>query len=489
MIPILTVELRDDRDVVVVRQRARQISHLLGFDALTQTRVATAVSEVARNTVEYADGGRVLLGVDPTASLFTVRISDRGSGMPPFAAAFDQLAGALDGSHTGHPERDAGLVAARHLSERFDVRAEPGFGVTITIGRSLPRSDTEFGIADVARITRELASSRTHGSLDEVRQQNHELLQALDELRARQLEVERLVVALEHTNGELEETNRGVVALYAELETANDAERVARTEAEQTNKAKSDFLANMSHELRTPLNAISGYVDLLLMGIRGPITEQQTQDLGRVKSSGQYLLSLVNDVLNFARLGAGQVSTNIQEVPLNTTLAGIDAMIAPQVKTKKLEYRFEACDPTLTVRADQDKMRQILLNLITNAVKFTDAGGSITLACHAEECRVHTVVSDTGRGIHPDRLISIFEPFVQIDRHLTASSQQGVGLGLAISRELARKMSGDLTVVSSPGKGSTFTMTLPRGEDLPVWLSPAAAELRLEPGEQPDTVP
>lgn len=456
MIPILTVDLKDDRDVVVVRQRARQISRMVGFDAVTQTRVATAVSEIARRAVEHAGGGSILLGVDPTESLFTIRVTDRGPGI-------QRNAQVLDHTYAADPERGVGLIAARRLSERFDVHSDPGYGTTVTLGWSLPKNDIEFGDGDVARIARELATSHPHSSLDELRKQNQELLETLEELRARQQEVERLVIALERTNRELAETNRGVVALYAELETANDAERTARTDAEHANTAKSEFLANMSHELRTPLNAISGYVELLSMGIRGPVTALQLEDLRRVKSSGQYLLSLVNDVLNFARLDAGQVNTNIEDVPLNETLAGIDEMIAPQLKAKHLLYSFEPCDPTLTVRADQDKVRQILLNLLTNAVKFTDAGGSVAVRCDTDECGVRVVVSDTGRGIDSNKLTSIFEPFVQVDRHLTVSSQQGVGLGLAISRDLARNMDGDLTATSTPGEGSTFRLALPRG--------------------------
>ncbi len=467
MVDILTVRLTNEHDVVLVRQRARQIMRLLGFDALSQTRVCTAVSELARNAVQHAGGGKIMFGVDPGAARFTVRVVDRGPGAPNV----EHLLAKASGPVTAH---GLGLPGARRLSETFDVEAIPGVGTTVTLGRALPGSSRVFGMADVARITQELAASRPHGSLDEVREQNQELLTALDELRARQADVERLVVELERTNAELAETNRGVVALYAELETANDAERTARKEAEHANKAKSDFLANMSHELRTPLNAIAGYVDLISMGIRGPVTDIQLEDLRRIKASEQYLLSLVNDVLNFARLGAGQVNMNIADVSMKETLAGLDSMVAPQLRSKEMTYCFDTCDPALTARADHDKMRQILLNLITNAVKFTELGGSITVACHADDTQVYVTVRDTGRGIRSDQMYSIFEPFVQIDRHLTAASQQGVGLGLAISRELARKMDGDLSVISNPGSGSLFTLRLPRaiGEHPALTVSP-----------------
>jgi PAS domain S-box-containing protein len=238
-------------------------------------------------------------------------------------------------------------------------------------------------------------------------------------------------------------------------------EQAARREAEQANHAKADFLATMSHELRTPLNAIAGYTDLLSMGVRGPVGEEQLEDLRRIKKSAQHLLSLINDILNFARLEAGQVELRIGRVPMHETLASVEALVAPQVRERGLRYTYAGCEDGVAARADAEKVQQILLNLLTNAVKFTDAGGEVRVACGDGDGRVWVEVADTGRGIPADRLDTIFEPFVQIDRHLTHESQQGVGLGLAISRDLARAMGGDLTATSAPGVGSTFRLTLP----------------------------
>ena len=240
-----------------------------------------------------------------------------------------------------------------------------------------------------------------------------------------------------------------------------EAER-ARTVAEEANRAKSAFLAAMSHELRTPLNAIGGYVELIEMGLRGPVTEQQREDLRRIQRSQQHLLGLINDVLNFVRLDTGHTRYHIERVPVGATLQFVEELVLPQIRAKGLRYDRPAIDPELSMRADPERARQILVNLLTNATKYTDAGGAIEVACSSAEAKVSIRVRDTGAGIPADRLDDIFEPFVQVGRNLHQPSD-GVGLGLAISRDLARKMGGDVTVESAIGVGSVFTLTLPVG--------------------------
>ena len=217
----------------------------------------------------------------------------------------------------------------------------------------------------------------------------------------------------------------------------------------------------MSHELRTPLNAIAGYADLLRMGLRGPVTDEQLADLERITRSERTLLSLVNDVLNYARMEAGHVHYADERVVVGSLLADIEALVSPQLRAKNLRFALGTCDHDLAVRADADKVRQILVNLISNAVKFTEPGGSIEITCESDARHVTIRVRDTGVGIPPDKLQLIFEPFVQLDRSLT-STKEGSGLGLAISRDLARAMGGDLGVESSVGFGSSFVLTMGR---------------------------
>jgi signal transduction histidine kinase len=240
----------------------------------------------------------------------------------------------------------------------------------------------------------------------------------------------------------------------------------ARDAAEHANRAKSDFLAVMSHELRTPLNAIGGYAELMQLGIYGGVTAEQERALGRIARSQQHLLGLINDVLNFAKLNAAKVQFDVRDVPVNDALAAVEAMAAPQIAAKGHRYRCGACDPAVTVHADRDKLQQIVLNLLSNAVKFTPDGGTIAVDCTVDDAAVRLRVRDTGVGIPPDRLRHVFEPFVQLDRALNRP-HEGVGLGLAISRDLAIGMKGALLAESTPGEGSTFTLVLPRGADAP----------------------
>jgi signal transduction histidine kinase len=219
----------------------------------------------------------------------------------------------------------------------------------------------------------------------------------------------------------------------------------------------------MSHELRTPLNAIAGYAELMRMGIRGPVTPEQQADLDRIKRSQRNLLSLINDVLNYAKLEAGHIDFDTRDVPLHNFLADIEALVTPQLQGKGLRYEYDECDNGLAVKADAEKMRQIVLNLLSNAIKFTPTGGTISILCDEDADRVRITVRDTGVGIPSDKITAIFEPFIQLDRQLT-SAHEGTGLGLAISRDLARGMGGDLTAESTPGEGSAFTVELPRGD-------------------------
>ena len=242
-----------------------------------------------------------------------------------------------------------------------------------------------------------------------------------------------------------------------------EQEQAARSAAEEANRAKTDFLRMMSHELRTPLTAIQGYLELLEMGIYGGMTDEQITILRRIESNERHLLAIINDLLDFARVDARRVELRITPLPVRDIRLAVDPVCRPQIDSKQLSYRWHSIADQLVVRADREKVRQIVVNLVTNACKFTPQGGCIDVECVRLERAVELRVTDTGPGIPSHKLDAIFEPFVQLDNGLTRSSA-GTGLGLAISRELARAMGGDLAASSTLGQGSTFTLTLPRGD-------------------------
>lgn len=275
-----------------------------------------------------------------------------------------------------------------------------------------------------------------------------------DELKRLAASFNRMVEEVGGSRAELEMQT-------AEAETARaDADRT-RAQAEAANRAKSDFLRVMSHELRTPLNAIGGYTELMELELRGPITEEQRRDLGRIRASQQHLLGLISGVLDLSRIESGRVSYRLESIAVDGFLSGIDDLIGPQVAAKLITLDYTPGAPGLAVLADAEKLRQIMLNLLSNAIRHTPAKGRITLSAAREDATtVGITVCDTGAGIAPDALDRIFEPFVQLDRTLT-SLHEGLGLGLSISRDLARGMGGDLAVTSPAGEGACFTLRLP----------------------------
>jgi PAS domain S-box-containing protein len=271
-----------------------------------------------------------------------------------------------------------------------------------------------------------------------------------------------VITALRDDNGELvgfaKVTRDLTERREAEQRALEDARRVAEMEA--ANRAKSEFLATLSHELRTPLNAIGGYTDLLALELAGPVNDQQREYLDRVRTSQQHLLGLVNDLLSLARLEAGRIEFDIRPVELHALLDDVEGMIQPELQADGVRLLRRDCPPGIAARCDRARTQQILLNLLSNAVTFTPAGEAVILECASSGDSVRISVRDAGPGIPEDKQEAIFEPFVQLGRSLT-ETREGMGLGLSISRQLARGMSGDLTVASRPGEGSTFVLTLP----------------------------
>jgi signal transduction histidine kinase len=249
-------------------------------------------------------------------------------------------------------------------------------------------------------------------------------------------------------------------AIITERRRAEEDARLAQQAADAANRVKSEFLAVMSHELRTPLNAIAGYTDLIATETMGPVTEKQRDSLRRIKVNQEHLLSLINDVLGFARVEAGQVLVEPEKVRVNDALDAVESLIQPELQRKRFVFRRLPVDSALIVLADPKKLQQVLLNLLSNAAKYTSDGGTIALGGERNGATVRIWVQDTGIGIAEEQLEKVFEPFFQVERG-TKRRFSGVGLGLTIARDLARRMRGDIRLESKLGDGTTASLTLP----------------------------
>jgi signal transduction histidine kinase/CheY-like chemotaxis protein len=439
---IVTTPIETEGDVVAVRQRARRIAELLGFERQDQTRIATAVSEIARNAFTYARGGRAEFSVDGEESpqLFWIRIADKGEGIR-------DLESILDGRYRSPTGMGLGLVGARRLMDRFKIESTPGQGTVVELAQRIPERRGHITKLKLSEIAANLKREDSTDPLAVLREQNRELMQSLEEIRRREEESNQL-------SQELGDTNRGVVALYAELD-----ER-----AEQLRKAselKSRFLSNMSHEFRTPLNSILALSRLLLDHIDGKLTPEQERQVGYIRRSAESLLELVNDLLDLAKVEAGKVDVKPTRFTASGLFGALRGALRPLLTSTSVELIFDNADDVPELITDEAKVAQILRNLISNALKFTERGEVRVRAQYDDEHKLVTfLVRDTGIGIAPEDQSRIFEEFSQVDTRLQRRVK-GTGLGLPLSRSLADLIGGALRVESVVGQGSVFSLVIP----------------------------
>jgi signal transduction histidine kinase/CheY-like chemotaxis protein len=468
-VALLSVTVAREHDVVGARQRARHLAALLGFDAQDQTRIATAVSEIARNAVGYAGGGRVAFAVEGQTrpQVFTIRITDRGPGI----ADLDAILGGRYESATG---MGLGIVGAKRLMDAFEIDSAPGRGTAVTLRKLMPRRAELVTPAAAGRIAAALAQQAPRDAVEEVQQQNQELLRMLDELRRRQDDLVRL-------NAELEDTNRGVVALYAELDEKADHLRRA-------DELKSRFLSNMSHEFRTPLNSILALSRLLLDRADGPLTREQETQITFVRRAAEDLFELVNDLLDTAKIEAGKIIIRPVEFTVENLFGALRGMLRPLLVNEALALVFEDASGLPPLNTDEAKVSQILRNFISNALKFTERGEVRVAARLTGDARgVVFSVADTGIGIAPEDREVIFQEFTQVESRLQARVK-GTGLGLPLTRRLAELLGGSVAVDSAPGVGSTFSATIPLAYAPPSTAradAPVEVEWRMAPGKVP----
>lgn len=439
---ISAVQIKYDDDVVMARQRARQVARMLEFDEQDQTRVATAVSEVARIFVSEKSPGVVEFGLEGETAPQVLIV---GIGSSPTASKITKTS--RIGIDPSLVEWETALVSARRLMDRCEMGDVPGRGTTIQLKKILPNRAPLFTRKTLERLEKQVESQAPQNPMEEVRQQNRELLHALEELHERQQELIRL-------NGELEDTNRGVVALYAELD--EKAGHLRRAD-----EMKSRFLSNMSHEFRTPVNAILALSQLLLDRADGDLTGEQEKQVTYIKKSGADLLELVNDLLDLAKIEAGKVEIRPGEFEVATLFSALRGMLRPLLLSSTVNLVFDETEDIPLMKTDEGKVSQILRNFISNAIKFTEQGEVRVVASLAEGGQAVTFkVSDTGIGIAEDDQRRIFDEWSQIDNPIQRKVK-GTGLGLPLCRKLANLLGGTIGVTSRPGVGSTFEATIP----------------------------
>jgi signal transduction histidine kinase len=436
---IVQVSIGSEHDVVLVRQRARQVSALLGFGPQDQVRIATAVSELSRNAFAHGSGGRAELFFDDglhspslVVKIRNPRAHARGSAgaaeLPP-ARDFDDA-----------------LVSAQRLMDDCEVREDADGALAITLRKALP-AGAEMTPPRLAALAAQLAASPMPNTFFEIQLQNQELLATLAELREKQDDL----VALTQ---ELEDTNRGVVALYAEIE--EKAERLRHAD-----ELKSRFLSNTSHELRTPLSSIRALSRLLLDRIDGELTPGQEKQIQFIAKAANDLSELVNDLLDLAKIEAGKVEINDACISVSNLFSALRGMLRPLASDPLVELVVEDPDDALTLCSDEGKVAQILRNFVSNALKFTERGEvRMRAEQDAEPGFLRFSVTDTGIGIAPENQQFVFEEFSQIENPLQ-KKVKGTGLGLPLCRKLAVLLGGRVELSSAVNVGSVFSLILP----------------------------
>ncbi|HLX23607.1 MAG TPA: ATP-binding protein [Usitatibacter sp.] len=441
-IRLLTVALHVQADLVGARQRARDIAALLGFDVRQQTSIATSVSEIARNAFRYAGGGKVEFEVEGQTApqLLVVRVSDDGPGI----GNLDEV---MDGTYRSQTGMGIGLIGSRRLMDRWEINSVPGRGTVVTLGKLLPDTAEVLKPADAGKLVAQLGALPAATSLVEMQSQNAELLRALADLQDKQ---DRL---LEMTR-ELEDTNRGVVALYAELDEK-------ATHLRRADEMKSRFLSNMSHEFRTPLNSMRALCGMLLAKIDGPLAAEQETQVKFIAKASDDLSDLVNDLLDLAKIEAGKVEVHPAAFEVEELFSALRGMLRPLLVSETVDLVIEEPEGIPPMFTDETKVSQILRNYISNALKFTERGTVRVRATLSDDREtVLFAVSDTGIGIALEDREMVFEEFTQVPSALQRRVK-GTGLGLPLCRKLATLLGGYVFLESEPGVGSTFFARVP----------------------------
>lgn len=433
---LLRIGLSREQDLVLARQRARHIAELIGYEAQDQVRVATAVSEIAREGLQHGPRSAINFRIDRTTPALLVELELRPSGVS-IATTAEAV------------QRAEGIVMARRFLGIFAIETDL-HSIILSFRKPMPASPGREAPAIMTELTKAIGRTQPKNLDEEFRAQNRELLETLTELRHQQNELTKL-------NRELEETNRGVVALYSELE---DQAEALRRAGEQ----KVRFYSSISHEFRTPITSILSLSQILLDRLDGPLGDEQEKQVTLIRKCGQNLLEWVNDLLDLARVDAGRMQVRVSTFAVRDLLASLRGIMRPLVMNSGIQLTIaeESVDPSLVMTTDEGLISQILRNLVGNALKFTEHG-EVRVEVDGRSCptgQVVFTVRDTGIGIALEDQERVFEEFIQIDGPLQRK-RKGTGLGLPLCRRLAGLLGGSVSLTSSVGVGSTFFVEIP----------------------------
>ncbi|SAL52007.1 multi-sensor hybrid histidine kinase [Caballeronia turbans] len=432
--PLYAMHIENERDMVAARVKARDASAALGFSPQDQTRISTSVLEAART---------VLTAGQPARAEFLVEAATRPRR---FVVRFLAAAGAgerLRAMRNDDAQAALGLLAAQRLMDQCAIADEADGVTSISLAKALPDGVP----CDLQAVGDALSRQPREDTAAELQRQNRELIAALADLRERQEELTRLT-------RELEDTNRGVVALYAELDARADHLRRA-------DESKSRFLSNMSHEFRTPLSSIRALSKLLLDRIDGDLTEEQEKQVRFIRKAAEDLSETVDDLLDLAKIEAGKIEVRPAQFEVDTLFSALRGMLRPLSPGGAVELIFDSCEGLPPIRTDEAKVAQVLRNFVSNALKFTERG-EVRVAANYDDVRrlITFSVSDTGIGIAPEHQQVVFEEFGQVENRLQ-QYVKGTGLGLPLCRKLCKLLGGDVSLTSEVGRGSTFSATIP----------------------------
>jgi len=451
----LTLLLNSESDILTARRRARQVALVLGFNGQDQTRISTAVSEIVRNAVVHAGGGKVDFCVDDSKPPYALAIivSDRGPGIPNMEKFPDEY------------DVQTGVACARRLVDSLKIEPSEQGGSTVLIEKVLPSRVDPFSAQEIDALTASLSKVVVASPLDEAQQQNQELLVALDLLSQKQRQLDNAYSELKLRNTDLSKANSEIQSLNSSLE-IKVAERTrelarARDEAIRANELKSQFVANISHEIRTPMSGILGLSELLCDELSGEAQETALY----VHKSALDLMNLVNDLLDISKLEAGKIEMQKETFEIEQVVSDVLAAFNVSASSKNITLSKNMHSfPAGKVGGFGSRIRQVLQNLVQNAIKFTDAG-SVNVSVwetHVEKnvSFVKFAVKDTGPGISEADQKRLFQLFVQVDGS-TTRRYGGTGLGLALSKRFVELMGGAIGIDSTVGVGSTFWFTIP----------------------------